>query len=98
MTPARCRVPIVPRAGIGAHGTEAPRGICWHQYRTEADGTIASARIIPPTSQNQPASRPISAPWPAQLADLSDEEAALRLRTDRNYDPSVSCSVHVLRL
>ena len=34
------------------HGTEAPRGICWHEYRTEADGTIASARIVPPTTQN----------------------------------------------
>ena len=49
--PEQSRIPIVPRAGVGGHGTEAPRGLCWHQYRTEADGTIASAQIVPPTAK-----------------------------------------------
>ena len=47
-------VKLEPRAGVGFGCTEAPRGICWHRYEFEADGTIKTARIVPPTSQNQP--------------------------------------------
>jgi len=32
--------------------TEAPRGLLYHRYRLEPDGTIADACIVPPTSQN----------------------------------------------
>jgi len=97
--PLRPRIPITPRAGIGGHGTEAPRGICWHQYRTEADGTIATARIIPPTSQNQATIEEDLRQVAAQLAELPDEQAALRCEhVIRNYDPCISCSVHFLRL
>ena len=97
--PPRSCVPCIPRAGVGAHGTEAPRGICWHQYRTEADGTIASARIIPPTSQNQATIEDDLAALAPQLIDLPDEQAALRCEhMIRNYDPCISCSVHFLRL
>ncbi len=52
--PSAASVPIEPRAGTGFGCTEAPRGICWHRYDIEADGSIATARIVPPTSQNQP--------------------------------------------
>jgi sulfhydrogenase subunit alpha len=45
--------PVQPRAGIGYGATEAPRGLLWHRYETAADGSIRSARIVPPTSQNQ---------------------------------------------
>ena len=34
-------------------GREAPRGLLWHRYRLDEDGTILDARIVPPTSQNQ---------------------------------------------
>ena len=78
--PVRSRVPIVPRAGIGGHGTEAPRGICWHEYRTEADGTIVSARIIPPTSQNYAMIEADLRALAPQVAELPDEDAGLALR------------------
>ena len=42
-----------PAIGYGA--TEAPRGMLFHRYGIDADGSIASARIVPPTSQNQAA-------------------------------------------
>lgn len=96
--PARSRVPCEPRAGIGGHGTEAPRGICWHQYRTEADGTIASARIMAPTGQNLGVMEEDLVELAPQLNELSDDEA--RLRSEhliRNYDPCISCSAHFLR-
>jgi sulfhydrogenase subunit alpha len=92
-------VSIEPCAGIGCAATEAPRGLLYHRYRLEADGTIAAARIVPPTSQNQ-------ASIEADLADhvgawLELSEDALRLRceqTVRNYDPCISCAAHFLRL
>ncbi len=97
--PARPRIPITPRAGIGGHGTEAPRGICWHEYRTEADGTIGSARIIPPTSQNQKTIEDDLRELAPSILDLSEDDATLRCEhLIRNYDPCISCSTHYLRL
>jgi sulfhydrogenase subunit alpha len=97
--PKRSRIPITPRSGIGGHGTEAPRGICWHQYRTNADGSIAAARIIPPTSQNQLCIEQDLRELAGQMTDLDDEPATLRCEhLIRNYDPCISCSVHFLRL
>jgi len=96
--PIRSRVPIVPRAGIGGHGTEAPRGICWHEYRSDADGTIVSARIIPPTTQNYATIEADLRALAPQIVELSDEDAALRCEhLIRNYDPCISCSVHFLK-
>ena len=39
--------------GPGTAATEAPRGLLYHRYQINADGTVAAATIIPPTSQNQ---------------------------------------------
>jgi sulfhydrogenase subunit alpha len=97
--PARSSIPLAPRAGSGSHGTEAPRGLCWHQYRTTADGTIADARIIPPTSQNQATIEDDLRLLAPQIAELADEPFALRCEhLIRNYDPCISCSTHFLRL
>ena len=96
--PSRSRIPIQPRAGYGGHGTEAPRGLCWHEYRTEEDGTIAFARIIPPTSQNQMCIERDLFEMAKEVVDLDDEAAAMRCeRLIRNYDPCISCAVHCLR-
>ncbi len=97
--PARSRIPITPCQGTGGHGTEAPRGLCWHEYRTEADGTIAAARIVPPTSQNQGSIEEDLRAIAPRIMELSDEEATLRCeQVIRHYDPCISCSVHSLRL
>ena len=47
---------------MGFGCTEAPRGICWHRYEFEDDGTLQDVRIVPPTSQNHPVSKPILQP------------------------------------
>ena len=44
---------VEPKAAVGTGWSEAPRGMLWHRYRLEGDGSIAEARIVPPTSQNQ---------------------------------------------
>ena len=46
-------VEVEPRAGVGYGCTEAPRGILYHRYELDEDGTILDAKIVPPTSQNQ---------------------------------------------
>ncbi len=92
-------VAVAPRAGHGFGCTEAPRGICWHRYDLEADGTIRAARIVPPTSQNQPSIE-------ADLADVAapivhEPDDVIRHRCEqsiRNYDPCISCSTHFLKL
>jgi len=89
----------VPCAGIGHGCTEAPRGILWHRYEIADDGSIVTARIAAPTSQNQLSIEEDLCEVANQALDLSDD--ALRDRceqTIRNYDPCISCSCHFLRL
>ncbi len=97
--PVRSSVPIKPRAGRGAAATEAPRGVLWHAYETDREGIIQSARIIPPTSQNQPQIEADLRKLAGELSDLDDE--ALKLKCEqliRNYDPCISCATHFLKL
>jgi sulfhydrogenase subunit alpha len=97
--PARSRIPITPRAGMGGHGTEAPRGLCWHCYVTEADGTVTEARIIPPTSQNQGIIESDLRALASEISDLPDDKLAQRCEhLVRNYDPCISCSTHFVRI
>ena len=97
--PEIAAVPVEPRAGTGFGCTEAPRGICWHRYRLDTDGAIVEARIVPPTSQNQPS---IEADLMAvATAALDQPDDVLRDRCEqsiRNYDPCISCSAHFLKL
>ncbi len=97
--PEHPAVPVEARAGTGFGATEAPRGLLYHRYRLEGDGTIAEARIVPPTSQNQASIEEDLAGFVQGFLDLPDE--ALRHRceqTVRNYDPCISCAAHFLRL
>ena len=90
---------VRPRAGTGYGCTEAPRGILYHRYRIGDDGSIADARIIPPTSQNQKViERDVSRLVSRYLA-LPDEELQWKCeQAVRNYDPCISCATHVLKL
>jgi sulfhydrogenase subunit alpha len=92
-------VPVEPRAATGFAATEAPRGLLYHRYRLEPDGTIAEARIVPPTSQNQASIEEDLVSFVGGFLDLPDD--ALRERceqTVRNYDPCISCAAHFLKL
>jgi coenzyme F420-reducing hydrogenase alpha subunit len=97
--PAAARVEAPNRAGAGQAITEAPRGILYHRYALDENGLILSAKIIPPTSQNQRrieddlreyASHLVA--WPLDEATLKCEQAI------RNYDPCISCATHFLKL
>ncbi len=92
-------MPYQPCAGQGAWITEAPRGILYHGYETDASGIIRQASIIPPTSQNQLQMEGDLLRIAPQLVNLSEQEAALRAeKVIRNYDPCISCATHFLKL
>jgi coenzyme F420-reducing hydrogenase alpha subunit len=91
---------ITPRAGTGFGVTEAPRGILWHRYDFAADGTVKTARIVPPTAQNQ-ARIEDDLHQSIQAFGLNHSDDAIRLRAEtviRNYDPCISCATHFLRV
>jgi coenzyme F420-reducing hydrogenase alpha subunit len=91
-------VPFEPRAGVGHAITEAPRGILYHRFETDAAGTIREALIVPPTSQNQLQMESDLARLAPELVTLPDEQAALRAEhAIRNYDPCISCATHFLK-
>jgi len=92
-------VEVEPRAGVGHGCTEAPRGILWHRYEIDDEGTILDAKIVPPTSQNQKAIEDDLRNVVERSLHLPDEELRLRCeQTIRNYDPCISCATHFLKL
>jgi sulfhydrogenase subunit alpha len=92
-------VPVIPVAGVGHGATEAPRGILYHRYRLDEDGTIRDAVIVPPTSQNQPAIEEDLVGFVQANLDLDDDRLQWRCeQAIRNYDPCISCSTHYLEL
>jgi coenzyme F420-reducing hydrogenase alpha subunit len=92
-------VPVEPLAGIGYGCTEAPRGICWHRYDFDAEGSIRAARIVPPTSQNQSSIEADLAAVASSILDQPDDIIRDRCEQSiRNYDPCISCSAHFLNL
>ncbi len=94
-----CRVKIQHRAAVGHAATEAPRGLLYHRYELDDTGFIVSAKIVPPTSQNQ---RQIEddlrtlVPVVEPADDVRLAEQCERLV--RSYDPCISCSTHFLKL
>ncbi len=97
--PAEPRVAVTPRAGCGCAITEAPRGILYHRYELAEDGRIISARIVPPTAQNQKQiEEDLRALAPRLLAEPPERMTWLCEQAVRNYDPCISCSTHFLKL
>jgi sulfhydrogenase subunit alpha len=92
-------VPVEPVVGVGYGATEAPRGLLYHRYRIDDEGTILDAKIVPPTSQNQLAIEDDLRAVVGRYAELPDDELrGLCEQTIRNYDPCISCATHFLSL
>ncbi|MCX5435302.1 Ni/Fe hydrogenase subunit alpha [Streptomyces sp. NBC_00063] len=100
--PPRPSVEVPPNAGTGHGATEAPRGLLYHRYTLDADGTVTDARLVPPTSQNQGAIEEDLRRVVQAAMDDGDpgnaELTALCERAIRNHDPCISCSTHFLDL
>ncbi len=92
-------VDVPARAGEGHGATEAPRGLLYHRYRIDDEGTILAAQIVPPTAQNQPAIEADLRAFVDDHLDLSHEELTHQCEvTIRTYDPCISCATHFLDL
>jgi sulfhydrogenase subunit alpha len=97
--PAAASVVVEPRAAIGHGLSEAPRGVLYQRYEFDAEGTILSARIVPPTSQNQAAIERDLRQFVQARLDLDDEQLTRACeQAIRNYDPCISCATHFLTL
>lgn len=88
------------RKGQGFGCTEAPRGMLWHHYEIDESEKIKSARIVPPTSQNQAR---IEDDLKISLTHFGLDKSIDELRSFsemiiRNYDPCISCSTHFIKL
>ena len=87
------------KAGIGIAATEAPRGLLYHRYHVDQDGTIQQVKIVPPTSQNQKRIEDDLRSVLPTVLHLSNNEAAVSCeRIIRSYDPCISCATHFLKL
>jgi len=96
--PASPSLSLTPRAGTGFGCTEAPRGLLFHRYQLDDEGTILDARIVPPTSQNQAIIEEDLRDFVSHHMDLPDDELQWQCeQTIRNYDPCISCATHFLK-
>ncbi|CAA7616093.1 Nickel-dependent hydrogenase, large subunit [Magnetospirillum sp. LM-5] len=99
VVPDRAYVEAPVRAGEGHGCTEAPRGICYHRYRIDKEGTVLDARIIPPTAQNQKVIElDLMKVVEANLKETDDTIKWKAEQAIRNYDPCISCATHFLKL
>jgi len=95
--PTSSFVAAVPRAATGHGVSEAPRGVLYHRYELDEDGIVRSARIVPPTSQNQAAIAGDLRGFVQDRLDFDDERLTRACeQAIRNYDPCISCATHFL--
>ena len=94
--------PLVPPSkfeGVGAHASEVPRGILFHEYELDKKGTIVNSNLIIPTTQNYANIEADMRALVPQIMDRSVGEMTLALEMlVRAYDPCISCSVHQLKV
>ena len=97
--PPRPFTPHTPRAAVGYACTEAPRGILYHRYALDTEGTILEARLVPPTAQNQGTIEEDLREVATAALDLDEEALQARCEQSiRNHDPCISCAAHFLKL
>lgn len=97
--PESSYVQVEPHAATGYSATEAPRGILYHRYSIDEQGLITSAKIVPPTSQNQATIENDLRRLVIKYGQLHTDELTWRCEhAIRNYDPCISCATHFLKL
>jgi coenzyme F420-reducing hydrogenase alpha subunit len=97
--PVAPRVDAPCRSSVGHAITEAPRGILYHRYALDQNGLVLTAKIIPPTSQNQRRIEDDLREYASQIVAWPIEEATWKCeQAIRNYDPCISCATHFLKI
>jgi coenzyme F420-reducing hydrogenase alpha subunit len=73
--------------------------LIYQRYAVNADGQVVSAKIMPPTSQNQRQIELDLMQWLPPLLQLPDQQIADACeKLIRTWDPCISCSTHFLKL
>ncbi len=97
--PPRPYIDVPPRLATTSGASEAPRGLLVHKYTIDDDGIIQSARIVPPTAQNQKVIESDLAEFVGDNLELPHDKLTWKCeQIVRNYDPCISCSCHFLKL
>ena len=92
-------IAVEPHNSVGNGASEASRGILYHRYEIDADGLIADAKIVPPTSQNQRSIEADLREFVIPRTQMEDDKLKWQLeQAIRNYDPCISCATHFLEL
>ncbi len=85
------------KAGEGVGSCDVPRGILFHNYVYDEDGTCVEANCIIPTNQNMANLNADMREFVPQIMDRPQEEVRHLLEMlVRAYDPCISCSAHLL--
>ncbi len=87
------------RPGVGVGAVEAPRGILFHEYGYDADGTCTSANHVIPTAQNLANLEADMREYVPQIVHGTEDYLIHQLEMlVRSYDPCISCSTHLVRV
>ena len=85
--------------GRGIATTEVPRGILFHDYTYNRQGSIETANCIIPTGQNLANIDDDMKKLVPEIINESKDDITLKLEMlVRAYDPCISCSVHMLEV
>ncbi len=85
------------QAGRGTGAVEVPRGLLFHEYEVDDQGTIVDANLIIPTGQNLANIEADFASFVPTVLDRDRAEIELLLEMlVRAYDPCISCATHML--
>ena len=86
-------------ASRGINAVEAPRGLLYHDYTFNDDGTILKSNIITPTAQNAANIEKDARVIAENHSGKPEAELVKALEImARAYDPCISCSVHLVHL
>jgi sulfhydrogenase subunit alpha len=97
--PPAPRVEVQPIATNAYGASEAPRGLLYHRYTVDGEGIIKDAKLVPPTSQNQPTIEGDLHDFVQKNINMPKDKMTWRCeQVVRNYDPCISCSCHFLKL
>lgn len=90
-------ITIGKATGIGA--VEVPRGILYHEYAYNSNGSVEKANCVIPTGQNLNNIENDFRELLKNIKDKTKEEITLLLEMMvRAYDPCISCSTHILNV
>ncbi len=92
-------VEVLPKAGVGVGVVEAPRGILFHEYGYDENGTCTSTNHVIPTAQNLANLEADMRGYAPQIVHGTEEYVTHQLEMlVRAYDPCISCSTHMVHV